>query len=179
MNKDSYRDKLVAFLDGELGALERSQLEAHLKKCSGCRKELKALKAALRLVAADSPPSFAGVRWTLPRTRVFHWKRWVLIPGLAAAALLAAILGGDALFKSLPVEKGDWVVVEGDSLSVDEGVNLALSLIRQDQELKTSLVNYDEVAPRDIYVELEDLTDEEEACLISLLEAKTEELERS
>lgn len=179
MSKDSYRDRLVAYLDGELTVGERAELENHLKKCPGCRKELAGLRSTLELVRLDAPPRFAGVKWAVPGRSPVRWWRWLWIPGLAAAAVLVAILGGDFLSGSGPEEKADWVVVEGDSLSVDEGVNLALTLIREDRSLKESLAKYDEDLPRDIYSEIEELSEEEEEAFISLLEAKTEELERS
>ena len=179
MSKDSFREKLVAYLDGQLDASERSELEEHLEVCYGCRRELEALRAVLNLTRADVPSRFAGVRWKVPAPRPFPWWRWVWVPAAAAALLLAIIFGGDAILKRPVAPQEGWVVVEGDSLSADEGLELALLLISEDEELMQGLESYEEAFPTDIYSEIEELNEEEKAALISLLEEMTEGLERS
>jgi hypothetical protein len=179
MSADPFRDKLIAYLDGQLNASERSELEKHLEKCDGCQRELEALRAALNLTRADVPPRFAGVRWEVPSSRSFPWWRWVWVPAAAAALILAVIFGGDALLKREVEAQEEWVVVEDDSLSLDEGMELAVMLISEDDELVQGLESYEEAFPTDIYGEIEELNEEEKAALISLLEEMTEGLERS
>ncbi|TKJ43944.1 hypothetical protein CEE36_02165 [candidate division TA06 bacterium B3_TA06] len=179
MNADLFRDKLVAYLDGQLNASERSELEEHLEKCYGCRKELETIKAALALTSADAPPRFTGIEWQTSAPRRVPWWRWVWVPVAAAAVLLAIIFGGDAVLKRPVAPQEGWVVVEGDSLSADEGLELALLLISEDEELMQGLESYEEAFPTDIYTEIDELNEEEKAALISLLEEMTEGLERS
>ena len=179
MSKDSFREKLVAYLDGQLDASERSELEEHLEVCYGCRKELETIKAALALTRADAPPRFAGIEWQTSVPRRVPWWRWVWVPVAAAAVLLAIIFGGDAVLKRPVAPQGGWVVVEGDSLSADEGMELAVMLVAEDEELVHGLESYEEAFPTDIYGEIDELTEEEEAAFMGLLEEKLQEMERS
>ena len=179
MSRDLFRDKLVAYLDGQLNASERSELEKHLKKCYGCQRELEALRAALNLTRADAPPRFAGVRWKVPAPRRVRWWRWVWVPAAAAALILAVIFGGDAVLKHEVEAREEWVVVEDDSLSADEGMELAVMLVVEDDGLMQGLESYEEAFPTDIYGEIDELSKEEKAALISLLEEMTDGLERS
>ncbi len=176
--KDMFCDKLVAYLDGDLSEVERGELERHLEKCPGCRAELDILKSVLALTEADTPPRFDGVTWNVPtRSRVVR-KRWVWVPVLAgaAAAVLLFVFGGDRLQSVASEGCDDWVVVAEDSVSVDEGAELAMMLLTSDEELVQGLENYDENMPADIYTEISELSDEEEARLVDLLEEMTAEL---
>ncbi len=179
MSRDPFRDKLVAYLDGQLNASERSELEKHLKKCYGCRKELEALKATLMLTSTDTPPRFSGIEWQTSAPRRVRWWRWVWVPAAAAAVLLLLIFGGDAVLKHEVEAQEEWVVVEDDSLSVDEGMELAVMLISEDDELVQGIESYDEMISSDVYSEIDELTEEEEAAFMGLLEEKLQEMERS
>lgn len=179
MSKDSFREKLVAYLDGQLDASERSELEEHLEKCYGCRRELETIKAALALTRADAPPRFTGIEWQTSAPRRLRWWRWVWVPAAAAAVLLLVIFGGDAVLKRPVAPQEGWVVVEGDSLSADEGLELAVLLVSEDEELMQGLESYEEAFPTDIYTEIEELTEEEENALATLLEEMIRGFERS
>ncbi|MEA3310601.1 MAG: zf-HC2 domain-containing protein [candidate division WOR-3 bacterium] len=179
MSTDSFREKLVRYLDGDLDDAERSELEKHLKKCHGCCKELQALKATLVLTSADAPPRFSGIEWKTFAPRRVRWWRWVWVPAAAAAVLLAIIFGGDAVLKHEVKVQENWVVVEGDSLSADEGMELALLLVAADDELMQGLESYEETISADVYSEIDELTEEEEAAFMGLLEEKLQEMERS
>ena len=179
MSEDSFREKLVRYLDGQLDASERSELERHLKKCYGCQKELEALKATLILTSADAPPRFTGIEWQTSAPRRVRWWRWVWAPAAAAALILLAIFGGDAVLKREVEANEGWVVVEDDSLSADEGMELAVMLISEDDELVQGIESYEETVSADIYSEIDELTEEEEAAFMGLLEEKLQEMERS
>ncbi|MBA7639368.1 hypothetical protein ES703_47026 [subsurface metagenome] len=101
------------------------------------------------------------------------------MPVAAAAVLLAIIFGGDAVLKRPVAPQAGWVVVEGDSLSADEGMELAVMLVAEDEELVHGLESYEEAFPTDIYGEIDELTEEEEAAFMGLLEEKLQEMERS
>jgi len=179
MSADFFRDKLIAYLDGELDEAESVKLQAHLKECHECRRELEALKETLAFTSLDAPPGFAGVQWKVSAPRRVSWWRWVMIPAAAAALLVTVILGGDAVMRGRTVEPDEWVVVEGDSLSADQGMELISLLITEDEEMVESFVAYEETVPEDIYTEIDELSDEEEDALVSLLEEVTRGSERS
>jgi anti-sigma factor RsiW len=48
---------LMAYHDGELGAVRLAQVEAHLLECAECREELEALSRLSQALAADLPPA--------------------------------------------------------------------------------------------------------------------------
>jgi hypothetical protein len=182
VSTDRFKEKLIAYLDGELDASERSELEKHLERCYGCRMELEALKSTLALVTQDSPPRFAGVRWRYPVSRRLRsgrarWWRWVWVPAAAAVVLLAAIFGGDAVLKR--GKEAEWVVIEGDSLSVEEGMELASLLIVEDKALLEGLQAYEEMLSVDIYEEIEELDESGQALFLKLLEGMIQGPERS
>lgn len=168
---DEDREKLIAFLDGELNSDAKKETELHLSKCKACRNELASLKATLKLIQADEIPHFAPLAWQIRQKRTAPWWRWVLIPVAATAGVLALLItGGDHLFLPQPSADQDWVEVAGESLSVDEGLQLASMLIMSDEKFKEELIEYSESMPGDIYSDLEDLNTDEQNALISLLE---------
>ncbi|MCK4231816.1 hypothetical protein KAX21_02595, partial [candidate division WOR-3 bacterium] len=128
---------------------------------------------------ADAPPRFTGIEWQASVPRRVRWWRWVWAPAAAAALILLAIFGGDAVLKRPVAPQEGWVVVEGDSLSADEGMELALLLISEDDELVQGIESYEETVSADIYSEIDELTEEEEAAFMGLLEEKLQEMERS
>ncbi len=46
-------DLLVPYLDGEVGAAERSEIEAHLAGCEKCRRELESVRRTQRVLRAS------------------------------------------------------------------------------------------------------------------------------
>jgi anti-sigma factor RsiW len=87
------RDRLSAYLDGELGADDREAVEAHLDGCPGCDRyleELRAVDAAALEVPVEAPPGYfdtfpARVRARLPSPRSRRPPVWIW----AAAAVFA------------------------------------------------------------------------------------------
>lgn len=111
MNCDRAEKLLPLYLDGELSALDETQVEAHLQACSACRNLLSAYENDQRMLAALSPvvlPSgwhgdlMAKVRLEeavqAPKLRKPGVLRY-LMPRLAslAAALFVIILTGNFL----------------------------------------------------------------------------------
>jgi hypothetical protein len=86
-------------LDGRLSSDESVALQAHLTGCAGCaarRSQLRALKQALRGLAADEGPA-PSLRERLtatyaPSPRAPRRRRWPLGAGLAGLAAAAALL---------------------------------------------------------------------------------------
>lgn len=90
-------DRLSLYLDGELAAAERSEVESHLRGCAPCARhleELAAVDAAARELPVPAPPGYfdslpARVRARLPRSRRRTppvWM-WAAAAGIAIAAL--------------------------------------------------------------------------------------------
>ncbi len=86
-------EQLSAYVDGELEAPARAELEAHLETCSSCRVRLEGLRqtvSAIRTIPMETPPR----AFTVPaqRRQSLRWAPvgWI---GGTAAALLAIALG--------------------------------------------------------------------------------------
>ncbi len=108
-----YRDRLSAYIDGELAYGERQALEQHLASCPACRRHLDQLRAtvqALRdLPQRDVPRSFALTPQQIERPA--DWRPAPRLPagrrGLPLAMPLAAGALAFALAVVLLVDLGD------------------------------------------------------------------------
>jgi hypothetical protein len=93
-------DRLSAYLDGELPALDREGVEVHLRTCGACAarlEEMAALDALARELPADAPPGYFDSLPGRVRARMsFPSKRRAVVPvwswAVAAALLLAVVL---------------------------------------------------------------------------------------
>src|SRR5215831_1811597 len=94
----------MAFLDDELVAEERRELELHLLGCASCRERVEAERAELSMIrkALVAPPASALLKARISRaldaedaveirSERRRWSRW-LLPGSAIAAAAAALL---------------------------------------------------------------------------------------
>jgi anti-sigma factor RsiW len=94
----------MAFLDDELVAEERRELELHLLDCAGCRQHVEAARTEISLVrkALVPPPASALLKariaraldaedLAVARSERKRWSQW-LLPGSAIAAAAAALL---------------------------------------------------------------------------------------
>ena len=113
----------MAFLDDELAAEERRELELHLLDCASCRQHVDAERADIELVrkALVAPPASALLKARISRAldaedvaaarrERRRWSRW-LLPGSAMAAAAAAIL----MFAGVGVPRsGEGSAVIGD-----------------------------------------------------------------
>ena len=94
----------MAFLDDELAAEERRELELHLLDCASCRQHVDGERADISLVrkALVAPPASALLKARIARAldgedaeaarrERRRWSQW-LLPGTAIAAAAAAIL---------------------------------------------------------------------------------------
>ncbi len=93
--------RLSAFLDGELGDLDRLGIERHLEFCGNCRRELEFLTEAsgfLRLEGRSVPaaPVWASMRGALEAAEEPQpiWKRWLTIDAAIAASIALLALAG-------------------------------------------------------------------------------------
>lgn len=119
--------QLHPYLDGELGAAERADVERHLEGCPDCQAKLKdwrALRGALqapelRFRASDTLRQRLHNELGKPQARPVrrHWQRWV---AAAAVVIVAAGIG----FKFLPQGDEDDAMVDA---AVDQQVLAAAS----------------------------------------------------
>jgi anti-sigma factor (TIGR02949 family) len=96
MAGDGVRERLSAYLDGELTAEERREVAAHLEGCEECRRELALLQrldAALGSLDAPAPARLA--ERVLDRLQPRPRRRYVWQSlALAASLVLGIVLGG-------------------------------------------------------------------------------------
>ncbi len=93
-------ERLAAYLDGELAARERSEIETHLRGCEACARrleEMTAVDAAVRDLPAEAPPGYFESFPARVRTRLEAGRRRVawrlpLWYAAAAAALILAVV---------------------------------------------------------------------------------------
>ncbi len=101
------RDKLSAYIDGELDASAADRLERHLAECGRCRQEMEQLRATVaalqELPAVEPPRSF-----TLSPERVAPRPRMSVASPLAFGARIAAAGVAAALAVVLIVDLGDF-----------------------------------------------------------------------
>src|SRR6185436_19937339 len=82
----------MAFLDDELAAEERRELELHLLDCASCRQHVDGERADISLVRkARIARALDGEDAEAARRERRRWSQW-LLPGTAIAAAAAAIL---------------------------------------------------------------------------------------
>lgn len=108
MNHARAQDLLSAYLEHDLGTVERAELDTHLAACARCSADLEDLRDAvdlLRRLPDPEPPPFLATRVmariSAGETRVPTWRRWleqlgaplVAAPLAAAAAALAVFSG--------------------------------------------------------------------------------------
>lgn len=92
------KEKLSAYLDGELGRAERDTVEAHLSGCGSCRAILEAYRAQRAAIQAwpveDLSPGFEEAFWArLGKDIMQPLRWWVPLPAFAAALALVGVVG--------------------------------------------------------------------------------------
>ncbi len=126
------RNRLSAYLDGELSAAEAREVEAAVARDAGLRAELEEMRGAIELLRAEglvsAPVGFAGrvrERVDAEPMRV-GWRLWVtqIRPEaimLAAAALLVVVYVGHRRENPPPAIPGTEAVATGGAFGGDEG----------------------------------------------------------
>ena len=82
-----YSGRLIAWMDGELGANEAAELEQHVRACAACRECLSSYEAASRDFAGYYESSTRAAIAPLPKRRLPIW-----VPVAAGVAAVAAML---------------------------------------------------------------------------------------
>lgn len=127
---DRYTERLSEYLDQELDAAERSELEQHLLDCAECAATLAGLRRVVgragalaesdpvdARVAAELWPGIAARIQPRPRAIPIHGaggpaRRSFSMPQLVAACLVAAVLSGAAVWfagNAAPHETGELI----------------------------------------------------------------------
>ncbi len=102
MDCQTIKQELVAFLDNEVSATLKAQIEAHLKGCPGCAQEMRALQASWQMLDRSLPPvpgeGFTAsvmnrIRQT-PESSAELKPIWAekFLPSLIAAAVILVVL---------------------------------------------------------------------------------------
>src|SRR5574341_717577 len=114
---DQWTDRLSEYLDDELSATERLQLEQHLGGCPACRKSLEELRAVVARAASleDGAPGrdlWPGVAERIGAAQLEvkqvvggQWRRLRLtltVPQLAAAALALMAVSAGSVWLAKP-----------------------------------------------------------------------------
>jgi anti-sigma factor RsiW len=85
-------DRIGAYADGELGAAERQAVEAHLRACTECTRELALIRTmggAMREALDDQPATSV---WGTVQRRIARPVGWLLfVAGVVVWAALAAL----------------------------------------------------------------------------------------
>ncbi|MDH4210077.1 MAG: hypothetical protein OEV79_01330 [candidate division WOR-3 bacterium] len=171
------REQMVELLEEQLGSREREELFNHLSRCVECTREYEKIKRQYGLMNSDNvtlhpAEVFEGmktnVRHTVwlsrPRSRLPRLLPEILIPVLAAAALLLIILwprNGTVEF-NIPVAE----LIEDEDIA---GLVVAGTVDRQ--MVKELTLIEDHLLP-DYEEAIDELTREEEEALIIALHRK-------
>jgi anti-sigma factor RsiW len=145
---DGIRDRLIDFIEGELPAEDRRPVEAHLRRCPQCSREVVGLREALARVralpepvapahlldgfaaavqgrlAAERPPRLPF--WRKATARLDGFVRARPIPAFSAAAVLGILLViGLVRTSGRPqVSPAPEVLVVGESLSMAQNLDV-------------------------------------------------------
>jgi hypothetical protein len=109
---DTWTDRLSEYLDGELSATERAELEDHLGHCADCRSVLAELRRVVGRAQALEDRPVAAELWTGIADRIGapaavrpirHPRRYTFTaPQLLAAGIALAILSGGGAWLARP-----------------------------------------------------------------------------
>lgn len=104
MRCESYRNKFLDYLEGELTQQERQEVEAHLAHCLSCQEEVRGLQETLGLIANFPVPEPPEAFWQgylrelrekagigVGRPRPLEWltlSPWRPVPAFAIGVLL-------------------------------------------------------------------------------------------
>ncbi|MEW6660106.1 MAG: zf-HC2 domain-containing protein [Thermodesulfobacteriota bacterium] len=119
MAGDGVRERLSAWLDGELTPEERGEVAAHLEGCEECRRELALLQrldAALGSLEAPAPAGLsARVLERLQPRRRYGWQSLAMVASLVLGIVLGGALARDFYPYSTASSNGN-----GEVLALEE-----------------------------------------------------------
>jgi predicted anti-sigma-YlaC factor YlaD len=114
MKCEEIQRKLSAFLDNELKEEEARLIREHLKECTGCAEELRAVSSVWDFVETAEGIEPSPYFWTRLSAKIARqekerslrwgfWRKWIFnpIPVAAAAALILGLLLGHFVGRTL------------------------------------------------------------------------------
>ncbi len=129
---DEDREKLIAFLEGELDEKAAQEWEARLSRDNRARAEAEALRRTWELLdyLPQPEPSVTFTSRTLERISVLRpaassprtplrWQPWAFGAGWAAAVMVAGLLGFAGVSHFLPPPSTATPVVEAQAADLD------------------------------------------------------------
>jgi hypothetical protein len=133
---DVLKERLSEYLDNELDAAGRAEVESHLAECGDCRADLEALGAVVTRAGSlmDAPPSadlWPGIESRIAPPQVlrpaFTRRRFAFtLPQLIAASLALTIASGGMVWLArLGGEHTDFPAVQGEMTSPVRPANFA------------------------------------------------------
>ncbi len=154
---EDIRDRIGAWMDGELSRSGAEEVRVHLESCPACceeRRQLEKLQASLRAVLVAGPPNvsferfWSGVEQRINRKRVWHedffgWARDLSTPPqlawLVPAVIILVLMGVFSLESFFPgsrlaVRRNNFAAVE----SID-GFGRNVAVLREN-ETKTTII---------------------------------------
>jgi hypothetical protein len=148
-------EQLSAYLDGEVDAAERAQIDAHVRTCSECSATLTGLRATLAdLRELPSPTPSDQESWALRSALVRarkrpsrQYQRWVTAAGSVAAVaivLLAISLNGQTTSSTFGPTSN---VVQGGEAATG-GAGTSLISVQSTNYNQTSAANLVDIASR-------------------------------
>lgn len=120
---DKVRGQLADYAVGALRGRRGSRVDAHLRACEACRKELAAVERTGELLNAipsqEAPPeTWMAIRQEIAageRVRVTPSRRWAWVAATGTAALLLVLLGMFLLTPTGPGAPPELVVVVAEA----------------------------------------------------------------
>jgi predicted anti-sigma-YlaC factor YlaD len=117
------KEKIPAWIDGELDGPAAASVAGHVEACPSCREEARRLEAAWalldRVTVPGTPPGLVEKIVGAPR---FSWRglaRWP-ISALAAAAVVAGLLGGYMLASAYTGLEGGTAPRAVETVGIDD-----------------------------------------------------------
>lgn len=145
----NYHEDVKAFVDGELEAGYRAEMEAAMEKDADLREEIEAMRALgfeLKRAAVQHPATGAEKAMGRLRARPWGWRLMTPAIGLAAVAILAIVFGpvkAASRLKGMSFESGATQLKDSDmsngsgTAAADQGLALEGSVTGRDQSLTT------------------------------------------
>ncbi len=172
MNCAELRDDLSAYVDGELPAVRRAEVDAHLATCADCRQEVAELQklatGMARLPGMQPADEFlTGVRRKIARgerPEVRSWREilfepfWLKVPVQIAAVFVALLIVSRLLTPSSPQYAASESKLAKNE--ADKPVGLRDELRQQEAEMPAAPARAEGLVSRALLSRVADVTDE-------------------
>ena len=102
MSCEEFKPMITGYMDGELSAEQRQQMESHLQSCSGCKEELEKLqqlKEDLAMAKLKEPSDIELAQyWSSVYNRLERGIGWILF---SVGAIIVLCYGGFKLVEEI------------------------------------------------------------------------------